>query len=145
MPCSSPPPSRPPRRRCTQPAGEPHLRCDTGRRSLSCYRAVLLADGLAPAKFPAIEILIYGGVFTAVSALIFVPSYLAWQDAVGYVRDQLFPVPANGIPSHDWSQGRGDFDTMLSARSSAGSVFTAAFGILAPLAGSLLTALIPTS
>jgi hypothetical protein len=108
-------------------------------------RAVLLADGLAPAKAPVTEVLAYGGFLTALSALIFVPAYLAWQNAVAYLRDQLFPFPANGMPSHDWSQGRSDFDTMLSARSSAGSVFTAAFGILAPLAGSLLTALIPTS
>jgi hypothetical protein len=108
-------------------------------------RAVLLADGLAPAKAPGTEILAYGGFLTALSALIFVPSYLAWQDAVAYLRDQLFPFPANGMPSHDWSQGRSDFDAMLPARSSAGSVFTAAFGILAPLAGGLLTALISPS
>jgi hypothetical protein len=108
-------------------------------------RAVILADDLAPAKAPANEVLAYGGFLTALSALIFVPAYLAWQNAVAYLRDQLFPFPANGMPSHDWSQGRSDFDTMLSARSSAGSVFTAAFGILAPLAGGLLTALIPTS
>jgi hypothetical protein len=108
-------------------------------------RAVILADGVAPDKFPGNEVLIYGAVMTAVSALIFVPSYLAWQDAVAYLRDQLFPFPDSGMPTHEWSQGRSDFDTMLSARSSAGSVFTAAFGILAPLAGSLLTALIPTS
>jgi len=109
-------------------------------------RAAVLADGLATAQeLPATEVLIYGGVFTVGTALIFVPSYMAWQDAVAYLRDQLFPIPANGMPSRDWTQGRNDFDTMLSARSSAGSVFTAAFGILAPLAGSLLTTLIPTS
>jgi hypothetical protein len=108
-------------------------------------RAVVLADGLAPEKVPGAEVLAYGGFLTALSALIFVPAYLAWQNAVASLRDQLFPFPANGMPSHDWSQSRSDFDMMLSARSSAGSVFTAAFGILAPLAGSLLAAWIPTS
>jgi hypothetical protein len=108
-------------------------------------RAVILADGVAPGQAPVTATLAYGATLTALSALIFVPSYLAWLDTVTYLRDQLFPLPANGMPSHDWSQGRSDFETMLSARSSAASVFAAAFGILAPLAGSLLAALIPTS
>lgn len=108
-------------------------------------RGALLADGAPAEDLPVVAVLIYGGFFTVLSALIFVPAYVAWQERVVDLRDQLHPVPENGLPPHDWYQARSDFDTLLSAHSGAGSVLTAAFGILAPLAGSLVTTLIPTS
>lgn len=106
----------------------------------AALRAAVIAYGLDAAGFSATDVLAYGGVLTGLSALIFLPAYLAWQDAVAYLRGQLFPLPDSGIPSPEWSQGRSDFDTMMSARTSAASVFAAAFGILAPLASSIATA-----
>jgi hypothetical protein len=90
-------------------------------------RVALLADGESPARFPVVAILTYGGFFTALTALIFIPAYLAWQDQVGRLRDQLYPVPEGGLSSHDWYESRNDFDTLLSARTSAGTVLNLAF------------------
>jgi hypothetical protein len=108
-------------------------------------RNALLADGAPAENLPVVSILSYGGFFTVLSALIFVPAYLTWQEQVFDLRDQLYPVPRNGLQPHDWYQARSDFDVLLSARSSAGSRLATAFGILAPLAGGLVAALIPTS
>jgi hypothetical protein len=106
-------------------------------------RVALLADGGSPARFPVTAILTYGGFFTALTALIFIPAYLAWQDQVGRLRDQLYPVPEDGLSPHDWYESRSDFDTLMSARTSAGTILNSAFGIVAPLAGSFLSTLIP--
>jgi hypothetical protein len=106
-------------------------------------RRALLADGAPTGKYPMVGVLIYGGVATMVIALIFIPTYIAWQQRAVDTRDRLYPVPENGTPTPDWHQARNDFDTLLSARRSAASVLAAAFVILTPLAGSLVTALIP--
>lgn len=116
-----------------------------GLLGIGALRGALLADGVSAADIPGIDILTYGAFLSALAALLFVPAYVAWQGQVVDLRDKLHPVPDNGLPSRDWHLARSDFDTLLSARPSAGSVFTAAFGILAPLAGSLVTALIGTS
>jgi hypothetical protein len=116
-----------------------------GLLGIGALRGALLAGGVSAADIPGIDILAYGAFLSALAALLFVPAYVAWQGQVVDLRDKLYPVPDNGLPSRDWHQARSDFDTLLSARSSAGSVFTAAFGILAPLASSLVTALIKTS
>jgi len=116
-----------------------------GVLAAGALRGALLADGVSADAIPAISLLTYGGFLTAMTALIFVPAYVTWQGQVLDLRDKLYPVPQNGLPSRDWYQARSDFDTLLSARSSPASVFTAAFGVLAPLAGSLVTALMSTS
>jgi len=108
-------------------------------------RNALLADHAPAEDLPVIGILAYGGFFTLISAAAFVPAYLSWQDRVSTLRDQLHPVPDDGLPPRDWHQARADYDTLLNARSNAAAIFTAAFGVLAPLAGSLVTTLIPTS
>ncbi len=117
----------------------------SGVLATGALRGALLADGVSADVIPGISLLTYGAFFTALAALIFVPAYVAWQGQVVDLKDNLYPVPENGLPSRDWHQARSDFDNLLSARSSAGSVFAAAFGVLAPLAGGLVTALIPTS
>lgn len=108
-------------------------------------RSALIANGASAKDVPVVSILTFGGFPTVLIALIFVPAYVGWQERVIDLRDQLYPVPKDGLPPHDWYQARSDFDTLLTARSSAGSVLAATFGILAPLAGSLVTALIPVS
>jgi len=111
--------------------------------SAGAGRRALLADGATAQNYPLVEILIYGGVATMASALIFVPTYIAWQQRAVDTRDRLYPVPEDGQPKQEWHQSRNDFDALLSARRSAASVLAAAFVILTPLVGSLVTALIP--
>lgn len=78
------------------------------------------------------------------SALVFVPAYVAWQERVTDLRDRLWPVPKDGLPAPDWYQARQNFEVLLSAQSNAAKTFAAAFSILAPLAGSLVSTLLPT-
>jgi hypothetical protein len=111
--------------------------------SAGAARRALLADGAMPQTYPLVGILIYGGVATMASGLIFVPTYIAWQQRAIDTRDRLYPVPENGKPAPEWHQARNDFDALLSVRRSAASVLAAAFVILTPLVGSLVTALIP--
>jgi hypothetical protein len=107
-------------------------------------RNALIAAGAPADDYPVDRVLVYGGFFTVLIILTFVPAYVAWQERVIGVRDELWPVPKNGVAPHDWYQARSDFDTLLSVRSGVGSILTATFSVLAPLAGSLVTALIPT-
>jgi hypothetical protein len=111
--------------------------------SAGAARRALIADGGQAQNYPLVGILIYGGVATLASALIFVPTYISWQQQAVNTRDMLYPVPENGQPDPEWHQARNDFDALLSARRSAASVLSAAFVILTPLLGSLVTALIP--
>jgi hypothetical protein len=102
--------------------------------------AVLAFD--PEAKVPTLRLLTFGGVNTALVALIFVPAYVAWQERVSELRDTLHPVPKDGRPAHDWFQARDDFDALLTAKASAGQVLATAFSVLAPLTATVVSALL---
>jgi hypothetical protein len=114
-----------------------------GLLALGALRAAVLASGTPASHVPLLRLLTYGGLLTAVTALLFVPAHVAWQQRVLELRDALHPIPADGRPPHDWFQAREDFDTLLTARSSAASVLATAFSILAPLAASFVSLLLP--
>jgi hypothetical protein len=82
---------------------------------------------------------------TAITALIFAPAYVAWQERASELRDALHPVPQDGRPSHDWFQTRDDLDALLATRASATRVLATAFSVLAPLAASVVSALLSAS
>ena len=104
-----------------------------GLLALGALRAAVLASGTPAANVPPLRLLTYGGVLTAITALIFVPAYVAWQERASELRDTLHPVPEDGRPGHDWFQARDDLDALLATRASAGRVLATAFGVLAPL------------
>jgi hypothetical protein len=116
-----------------------------GLLALGALRTAVIAFGIPAEQVPPLRLLIFGGVLTAVTALIFVPAYVSWQERVSELRDALHPVPEDGRPTHDWLQARDDLDTLLVARPSASSVLAGAFGVLAPLAASLVSALLSAS
>ena len=116
-----------------------------GLLALGALRLALLAFGTPAAHVPPLRLLTYGGVLTAITALIFVPAYVAWQERVSDLRDTLHPVPEDGRTTHDWIQARDDLDTLLIARASAGRVLATAFGVLAPLTASVISALLSAS
>ncbi|KUN29243.1 hypothetical protein AQJ23_00140 [Streptomyces antibioticus] len=116
-----------------------------GVLALGLLRGALLAHGTPASDLPVLRLLTYGGVFTVTTALIFVPAYTAWQGRVFELRDALHPIPEDGRPAPEWFEARDSFDTLLAARVSAGRVLTAAFGVLAPLAGSVVSALLSGS
>lgn len=113
-----------------------------GVLAVGVLRAALLADGVPADQIPLVGLLVYGGFYTGIAGLLFVPAYVAWQGQVLDLRDNLYPVPLDGQPSHEWHQARSDFDSLLSARSTPGSLFTAAFGLLAPLGSSVVAVLV---
>jgi len=112
-----------------------------GLLGVGALRLAILAFNPA-ADVPILRLLTYGGVFTAMTALIFAPAYVAWQERVSELRDTLHPVPKDGRPSHDWFQARDDFDALLTARAGAGRGGGTAFSGLAPLTATVVTALL---
>jgi hypothetical protein len=116
-----------------------------GLLALGALRLALLAFGTPAAHVPPLRLLTYGGLLTAITALIFVPAYVAWQERVSDLRDALHPVPEDGRMTHDWIQARDDLDTLLIARVSVGRVLVTAFGVLAPLTASVISALLSAS
>jgi hypothetical protein len=116
-----------------------------GVLALGVLRRALLAHGIPARDLPVLRLLTYGGVFTVTAALIFVPAYTAWQERVFELRDALHPIPEDGRPTPEWFEARDSFDTLLAARVSAGRVLTATFGVLAPLAGGVVSALLSAS
>jgi hypothetical protein len=83
---------------------------------VGALRLAVIAFGVPAKQVPPLRLLTYGGVFTAATALIFLPAYVAWQERVSELRDTLYPVPPDGRPAHDWFQARDDLDALLSAR-----------------------------
>jgi hypothetical protein len=116
-----------------------------GLLGVGALRLAVLAFGYPAARVPSLRLLTYGGVFTAIAALIFIPVYVAWQERASGLRDNLHPVPDDGRPAHDWFQARDDLDALLSTRASAGRVLATAFSVLAPLTASVITTLLSAS
>jgi hypothetical protein len=116
-----------------------------GLLALGALRIAVLAFGTPAAHVPPLRLLTYGGILTALTALIFVPAYVAWQERVSELRDTLHPVPEDGRLPHDWMQARDDLEALLPARASAGRVLATAFGVLAPLLASVVSALLSAS
>jgi len=116
-----------------------------GLLGVGALRLAVLAFGIKPAQIPILRLLTFGGVNTALIALIFVPAYFAWQERVSELRDTLHPVPQDGRPAHDWFLARDDFDALLTARASAGQVLATAFSVLAPLTATVVSALLAGS
>jgi hypothetical protein len=116
-----------------------------GLLALGALRDAVLADGTPAVHVPTLRLLTFGGVLTAITALIFAPAYVAWQERASELRDALHPVPEDGRPAHDWFQARDDLDALLATRASAGRVLATAFGVLAPLMASVVSALLSAS
>lgn len=107
-------------------------------------RLALIANGQPSQSLPVLGILAYGGTATALSALIFLPAYVAWQERVTWLREELYPFPQDSMsPPHTWYESRNDYDSMLSVQAGAGGIFRTSFAILAPLIGSVLATLLP--
>jgi hypothetical protein len=116
-----------------------------GLLALGALRVAVLAFGTPAGHVPPLRLLAYGGVLTGITALIFVPAYVAWQARASELRDALYPVPEDGRPPHDWFEARDDLDGLLATRASAGRILAAAFGVLAPLVASVVSTLLSAS
>jgi hypothetical protein len=106
-------------------------------------RKAFLATGTPPERFPPEWVLLYGALFTALSLLLYVPAFVAWRTRCRRLIDELYPLPADVRPSADWVDGQARLTQVLGADLTVGKNLTAAFGILAPLATSVLAVAIP--
>jgi hypothetical protein len=98
------------------------------------YRRALIASGR---DYPAIYLLFTGAYFSALIAILFVPAYLAVQDAARAAVNTLIPI-SNATLEHEWFQRRSDLEAFLGLDVSVVGVFSAAFAVLTPVASSVL-------
>jgi hypothetical protein len=94
------------------------------------------------ADFPPAYPLLYGSLFTTVLAFVYVPAYLSVQRLGTSLVDACWPVPRTK-PDKDWHDNRQSASTALGLTVSVKDSFQAGAAILAPLATSLVTVLLP--
>lgn len=106
-------------------------------------RKAFLATGIPPEKFPPEWVLLYGALFTAISLLLYVPTFVTWRTRCMLFVDQCYPLPADARPTAAWVEGRTRLIGVLGAEVTVAKSLTAAFGLLAPLAVSVLSIVVP--
>jgi hypothetical protein len=119
------------------------LIASTGLINTAALRKAHLAHGLQPEQFPSAFVLLYGAAVTAIVALIYVPAFLAWRERATNLINTVYAVPADARPSEEWTSGRARLSELVGVDATVAKTLTAAFGILAPLATSLLSIYIP--
>ncbi|MFE9689135.1 hypothetical protein [Micromonospora sp. NPDC005806] len=119
------------------------LIASTALINTAALRKAHLAYGLRPEQFPSALVLLYGAAVTAIVALIYVPAFLAWRERATNLISTVYPVPADARPSEEWTSGRARLSDLVGVDATVAKTLGAAFGILAPLATSLLSVYIP--
>lgn len=115
----------------------------SGLINTAVLRHAHVAHGLDPKLFPTTFVLGYGAVLTGIVALIYVPAFLAWRDRALALIDTVYPLPKDGRPTEEWSDGRARLTTLISLDATVGKTVHAALGILAPLLTGLLAYYLP--
>lgn len=104
-------------------------------------RLAIIAAGL---EYAAEYVLAYGLFFTGLLAIAFTPAFLAMRRAGASLRDNAYPLPApNDDNFADVIARRAALDAVLETNLSASATFKAGVAILTPLAGSLLSLVLP--
>ncbi len=112
---------------------------------VGAFRNTLLAAGYTAKELPGSVVLLYGAFFTVLSLIVYVPLFIAWRSRVTDYIDRIYPLPDDGRPSEEWMAGRARLLTLLGADITLARNLTAAAGILAPLATSVLAVFVPTT
>jgi hypothetical protein len=109
----------------------------------SQLRRTYLAAGASPEILPAVGVVLYGSFFAGLLALLYVPAHLRWRDSAEAVRDLLYPIPTDGRPDADWSDGRKRVSDLLELDKGVPGILGAALTVTAPFLISLLGYVIP--
>jgi hypothetical protein len=89
---------------------------------------------------------IFGGYFTVVLALVFIPTYVQILSAGARIRDLFHPIVAPDSPDYESRQvARDRLEELLQLQVSPTERLKGALPILAPLVGSFLSVLLGTS
>jgi hypothetical protein len=65
-----------------------------------------------------------------------------WQNRAEELRDELHPLPPDGRATHDWYTSRADLEGLLNLKVNADTAFIRGLGLLAPFAGSVISAVV---
>ncbi|MER6077017.1 hypothetical protein [Streptomyces sp. NPDC001833] len=106
-------------------------------------RSAYLAVGHPHADFPAVSVLLFGGLFTAMLALLFVPVYVDQRAFRRHMRDSLSRFPRDGRPAEDWYAQRERLTGLLQLNSGALEAVQVTTAVLGPLLGALVTLFVP--
>lgn len=108
-------------------------------------RLTQIAAGMVPADYPIALVVLYGALFASMLALLYVPVHLKWRDSAEALRDALYPIPADGRPDANWSEGRRRLSDLLTLDTGLARPLGAALSILSPFIVSLIGYFLPTS
>ena len=92
--------------------------------------------------FPAVGVVLYGLLFTALVALIYLPVYVRLESVGGAFVAKRFPVPSHE-PAAEWYSGRDNLMALLKLGVRPAEAFQSGFIVLAPLAASLVSVVLP--
>jgi len=96
--------------------------------------------------FPLTYVLIFGGYFSLLLALVYAPTYAALLTVGRELRDSLVPIhPSPSASWSEWHSNRRALDELLQLQVTVGANFRAGVYILTPLAGSILGLLLGES
>ncbi|MBP2328496.1 hypothetical protein JOF56_008881 [Kibdelosporangium banguiense] len=102
-----------------------------------------VTSGTSQELFQPQAILLYGALFTVATMLLYVPIFVAWRTTCHRFVDDVYPPPEDARPTDEWLSGRTRLTSYLGADSTVTKNLSAAFGILTPLAISVLAVVIP--
>jgi hypothetical protein len=103
--------------------------------------AVLAAS--PSASFPPEIPILYGGFFTVVLAILYVPAYTSLQRQARALVDACWPVPPSAKPDETWYKSRQNAEAALGLAVSVRESFQTGAAILAPLLTSIITVILP--
>jgi hypothetical protein len=106
-------------------------------------RKALLATGYSPEQVPISWLLLLGGFLTAVALLVYSPFFLSWSGHVARLLEVTYPLPANGLPTDKWMADRNRLQTFLNGNTTLRQNLSVLLGVIAPFAGSVLSAILP--
>jgi len=110
-------------------------------------RQAFLATGGDPAKFPPEYVLLQGAYFTALLALVYIPTFTILAAIGTDLVDSTYPVTAPALDWDDlarWQTNRKSLEELLQLGSGAVHNLRASVSILAPVATSVVTVLLGT-
>jgi hypothetical protein len=94
------------------------------------------------ASFPPERLVLYGGFFTVVLAILYVPAHSALQRQARALVDACWPVPPSAKPDETWYKDRQNAETTLGLNVSVKGSFQTGAAILAPLVASVITVIL---
>jgi hypothetical protein len=108
-------------------------------------RHAFVATGGRPADFPPEFVLLHGAFFTALLALVYIPTYNRLVAAGVAILDAVFPVNSPDLDLKklaEWQSNRKSLEELLQLRANALDNLRVSLSILAPLASSAISILL---